>query len=858
VRAFRSVFLVLGYESIHQFMFTKVSKDESSNVIFNTVETLHKLAHFLPAQSPLKDFIHHNTLHAFQDLPFHEALRKASAWFGYKVYLSLTEYRNLYHSGQIHDPVLDKCILEITGTQATEEWKHKLLYGEYDISLSSRIGLLRNLWKEHYRFNLDKAVFPFLFRVVGSYLDQGVSIWQFPETTSGFLASLRNLEKNNLWGLLKGERAKKLLLDEETTLEKLLEIVVGKPEYFEQYLFDQQFSHPGWSGMVSVIEHNTNSLLDKRDIGLHDFIFFELILEIDALDSKFNAAWAPLSQAIEQPFQTIWGEVPERELDVIYKIWQEAYEWSYFDQVLKGLSLKNKPDSESGQTISFQAIFCIDDRECSLRRYIEQFDSDARTYGTPGFFNVEFYFRPEHGKFHTKVCPAPLNPKYLIKETESRKSFEKDVHFTRHTHGFLGGWIISQTFGFWSAVRLFINIFKPSKSPAMVSSSAHMDKFGKLSIEFDPNCESEEGLQVGFKTDEMADRVEGLLKSIGLLKDFAPLIYVVGHGASSINNTHYAGYDCGACSGRPGSVNARVFSYMANHREVRKILAERGIVIPENTLFIGALHDTTRDEIDYFPEKDLTAEHSVLFQKHREIFEKALHSNAKERSRRFILTDSRAEAAKVHEKVKLRSVSLFEPRPELNHATNALCIVGRREFNRHLFLDRRSFLNSYDYRTDNDGNALLSILKAAAPVCGGINLEYYFSRVDNHKLGAGTKLPHNVMGLIGVANGMDGDLRPGLPMQMVEVHDPVRLLIIVEQTPEMVLDVIQRNASTYEWFKNEWVLLSVIDPVSLQVYVFKQGKMMPYECVTPDIPKVQDIEALMESTDQNIPVLQLI
>jgi uncharacterized protein YbcC (UPF0753/DUF2309 family) len=114
------------------------------------------------------------------------------------------------------------------------------------------------------------------------------------------------------------------------------------------------------------------------------------------------------------------------------------------------------------------------------------------------------------------------------------------------------------------------------------------------------------------------------------------------------------------------------------------------------------------------------------------------------------------------------------------------------------------------------------------------------------------------MGLIGVANGMDGDLRPGLPMQMVEVHDPVRLLIIVEQTPEMVLDVIQRNASTYEWFKNEWVLLSVIDPVSLQVYVFKQGKMMPYECVTPDIPKVQDIEALMESTDQNIPVLQLI
>ncbi len=78
-------------------------------------------------------------------------------------------------------------------------------------------------------------------------------------------------------------------------------------------------------------------------------------------------------------------------------------------------------------------------------------------------------------------------------------------------------------------------------------------------------------------------------------------------------------------------------------------------------------------------------------------------------------------------------------------------------------------------------------MKPLGPVCGGINLEYYFSRVDNHKLGAGTKLPHNVMGLIGVANSCDGDLRPGLPVQMIEVHDPVRLLIVVEHFPAIVL-----------------------------------------------------------------------
>ena len=119
-----------------------------------------------------------------------------------------------------------------------------------------------------------------------------------------------------------------------------------------------------------------------------------------------------------------------------------------------------------------------------------------------------------------------------------------------------------------------------------------------------------------------------------------------------------------------------------------------------------------------------------------------------------------------------------------------MCVVGRRSLSKQLFLDRRSFLNSYDYQIDASGDYLAVILGQVAPVAGGINLEYYFSRVDNQKLGAGSKLPHNVMGLIGVANGIDGDLRPGLPSQMIEVHDPIRLLAVVEHYPEVVKKAI--------------------------------------------------------------------
>ena len=219
--------------------------------------------------------------------------------------------------------------------------------------------------------------------------------------------------------------------------------------------------------------------------------------------------------------------------------------------------------------------------------------------------------------------------------------------------------------------------------------------------------------------------------------------------------------------------------------------------------------------------------------------------------------DTRLGPEEIHEKIKLRSVSLFEPRPELNHATNTLCIVGRRSLTKNLFLDRRSFLNSYDYRIDLEGQLLFGIMKPLGPVCGGINLEYFFSRVDNQKLGAGTKLPHNVMGLFGVANGIDGDLRPGLPSQMIEVHDPVRLLIIVEHFPEVVLATIQKASEVYEWFINDWVQLVAMNPETKEFSLFKDGKFSLYDPMVKKIEVVQNITRLLESTRENIPVYKI-
>ena len=562
---------------------------KQQNSAFDEHEVLHELKHFLPAQAPLKDFIHHNTLHAFQNLKFHQAIYSASEILGYRVSLSIAEYRALNKSHRIREDVLDVVISWRKGPSMVKEWKEKVLFKKYDKPPLPRIGSLRSNWKRHYRIDLDSLVHPLLFRVLCSYLDQGISIWNFPVWNQGFLHSIREMERNSFASFFKTRRARNILLNGQPDIASLLQILVGDESLYKHYLFDQQFAHQGWSGMVSTIENQPQTLLDQKKITIQQLIVFELLLEIDALDVHFGTHWSPLSSRITQSPTELFAEIAGSELNEVTSIWQEAYEWSYYDQVLDGVLKNNLREKKMPSNKTFQSMFCIDDRECSLRRYLEKFDPGCETFGTPGFFAVEFFFTPEYGKFYTKLCPAPLTPKYLIKEQGTTGKRETDVNFSKHTHSLFPGWLITQTLGFWSALRLFLNVFRPSMSPATASSFRHMDKFSTLTIENKNLGDRENDLQIGFTIEEMATRAEGLLKSIGLVKDFAPIVYVVGHGSSSVNNPHYAAYDCGACSGRAGSVNSRAICFMINHPEVRKILSLLGLHIPAETQFVGGL-----------------------------------------------------------------------------------------------------------------------------------------------------------------------------------------------------------------------------------------------------------------------------
>ncbi len=825
--------------------------------IFSAEESLSKIKHYLPAQFPLKDFVHHNTLHAFQDKPFFQALQFANEIFGYKSSLSFNEYRGFHEKGAISDQVIDYVLSNSESVVPLAERKTLLFELQDAQGYQRRIGNLRKLWKTELKTDLNTLVHLNLFKLVGSYLDQGISARQFPSSKKGLLNAIADIEDNTFFEFFHSKRIKKLLFKSDKNIEDLLEILVGDAALYEQYLFDQQFSHPGWSGMVAVIESQPSTLFDKKKISFEEFVYLDLLLEIDALDSIFGEGkWKSLSELKKTEPIDICAEL-EFSLDWEVKSWwQKALEFSYFDQVLKGLTqTQNTPTIED--VPSFQAYFCIDDREESIRRNIELVDPKCKTLGTPAFFNLPIFYRPAGGKFNTKVCPFPVSPEHIIRDDSSSEKNRRDLHFHQSSNNFFSGWMITQTMGFWSAMKLFINVFKPTVSPGHSSSLEHMSHRSNLIIE---NLDGSEfdGFKEGFTMDEMCNIVYSELNRTGLVKNFAPIVYLFGHGGSSTNNPYYAGYNCGACSGRPSSLNARVFSAMANKPEVRAFLKAKNIDIPDKTQFLGALHDTTRDEFVFYDLSLLSSENAKLHETNLSTFNKALENNAKERARQFISIDIKQPIAKVHLQVKKRSVALFEPRPELNHSNNCLCIVGSRERTQNLFLDQRAFLNSYDWKLDPTGESLLTILNAASPVCGGINLEYYFSRVDNENFGSGSKLPHNVVGLFGVANGIEGDLRTGLPIQMVEVHDPMRLMMIVEQKPQVVLEVIHKNPKTLEWYQNEWVILSAIDPETGEAFVYTNGVFEKYAPLANELKSVDNLVPIFESTSENLPVFNLI
>jgi uncharacterized protein YbcC (UPF0753/DUF2309 family) len=545
------------------------------------------------------------------------------------------------------------------------------------------------------------------------------------------------------------------------------------------------------------------------------------------------------------------------------RIWQEAYEAHYRDDLLRAIDA-HRSDTASGTPPRFQIVTCIDDRAEGLRRHFEELSPSHVTFGVAGFFNLAIAYQGIDDPSTFPLCPVVVTPRHSIREEPisehaslaARRQWRRrqlgsmSAGLERASKSIVWGPVVTAVTGFVSALPLLAAVFAPfaaGRIRRQIGSWLLPMPKTRLTL---PRGELEghdgpsalEGF-AGFTIEEKAARVGALFEDMGLTQRFARIVVICGHDSSSVNNPHVAAYSCGACGGRSGGPNARLFARMANRPEVRARLRARGIDVPDTTVFIGALHDTCADRIVLMDTDALPLELMPELAALQAALDEAARRHAHERCRRFASSPRRATFAEAWREVEGRSYDLSQARPELGHATNAACVVGRRALTRGLFLDRRVFLVSYDPTLDPSGVTLERILQAVGPVGAGINLEYFFSTTDNEVFGAGTKLPHNVTGLFGVMNGASSDLRTGLPKQMIEVHEPIRLQLVVETTREAILAITARRPEVAQLIDNEWLRLVVIDPHDGTTWVRRAGEFERWTtdgAVVPVVARSQD------------------
>ena len=946
-------------------MSSEGSQLKASSKQVNDLEHLQHVvthaAHYLPDQGPIGVFIHHNTLHAFQHLPFEEAVQEAARKFETEPFLTETAYRKQLSVGRIRREDLDVVLAREADeeilprslrrrelrrlmldpglrsiTPDNIEWlmdENSLLDRlRSDLDTATRQAALnsndentavRALFAACYHrmqkpasvessrparprdallalcgTDTDEILNAWLIRFCAAFLDQGLSYWAMPLREKGFYQSVRSLMAQPgllppalLVGLKNAfqQQNAQHKTSADVVLDCLQKFGVPQSEW-ESFLTAELLALPGWAGLMRKLEREPElAPHEQMPCSLMDFLAVRLTMTAVASENawrKHGAAsqcwsqWrqpiapAPLTEAQQMAqaarifdiaqllglsaakinslrsdeFNLLFEEINAFDDWERRRVWHLAYEHRHEQEILKPLLTHRAlidPRRPAHRPIA-QVIFCIDEREESIRRALEEIDPSVETLGAAGFFGVAVNYKGLDDAHGVSLCPIVLTPQHAVIERPhktdqqlSQKRQSRRQLWAEIAHNsFIGsrtlvrGWLGTLGLGWLSVFPLITRVLTPRQAGQWYARLAEMFlpvPRTELTLMRDEAAipDKIEGLLIGFSIQENAERIAGTLRAAGLIENHSRLVAILGHGSTSLNNPHESAHDCGACGGRRGGPNARLFAAMANHPQVRARMRELGLVIPDDTWFVGGYHDTCNDVVEFFDTAEIPATHATEFARLSESLDQARAANALERARRFEAAygDTTPLAALRH--VEERAEHLAEPRPEYGHCTNAVCVVGRRSVTRGLFLDRRAFLISYDPDCDPANNSLAAILGAAGPVCAGINLEYYFSFVDNERYGCGTKLPHNVTGLVGIMNGHASDLRTGLPWQMVEVHEPVRLLLIVENTPHNVMEAVRRSPMVTELVENRWIRLVTMDPADGSIHIYRDGMFEP-------------------------------
>ena len=682
-----------------------------------------------------------------------------------------------------------------------------------------------------------------------AFLDEGQAAWAMPGRENGFYQCWKALAglDNSLKAYIKQPLAKRVqALPKEAgeALIYLLQQLGISEEAWTGYLTRHIAQLPGWASIIQWREnHFELPLQQAQPITLNEYLtvrlFYEVALveaggfkvqtsieEIAPANNEFIARLVLIVEALKLKPANLKTLSP----DTMYTLarvaqhfnpqllWQEAYEHHYRFQLLSEFSTAQS--EPSGPTFAripvVQAVFCIDVRSEGFRRHLEKLGA-YETFGFAGFFGVPMLYRPFGSSTNMVVGPALIKPTQVIREAPkgaSPEAIERRLNYNNWKYhrgelfhnlreNLLTPFAFVEMVGWLSFFPLIGKTLLPSKWRKL-----HKSFKQKLTpmVPTEPSiiANAEE-----MSVEAQAGAVAGMLKAIGLTKNFARLVLLCGHGSETENNPYASSLDCGACGGNRGGNSAYIAASILNQKAVRAVLARQSLAIPDETFFVAGEHNTTTDGISFLNEEQVPSSHHSEFVQFKRDMTLAGTGNALDRAKKLFGAKTRAD-------LEQRAADWAQVRPEWGLVRNAAFICGRRSLTTKLNLDNRVFLHSYDPDQDGDGAILEGIMTAPVVVAEWINMQYYLSTVDNYKFGSGTKLLHTVVSQIGVMQGRKSDLLIGLPRQSVMMgdelfHEPMRLSLIIEAPIIRISQIIGKHEKLQHLTHNKWINLLAYD-----------------------------------------------
>ncbi|MDP5157789.1 MAG: DUF2309 domain-containing protein [Flaviramulus sp.] len=751
---------------------------------------------------PLYSFVTSNPLSGYEQMPFEIAIKHAGKHLNAKMFPETSLYRQAWEKGDIDKNQLLKLLEEYQLSESPEYYLNEME--------SFKTGLYKN--KNH---ELDLIMAKWL----SAFIDEGLAEWEMPNKNQGFYKAWRKLAAYD-------NDIPKLHINDipKTSTEALDELLknYSKADYTKIFIAHLA-ALPGWTGYINYRSNSNSEWQQAYPITLQDYLAVRLWvaqkIKAEIFPKNDNELTNTAITKLQLTFLKAWE-----------KSWQNKLVNQLETKQIETSSLKNQTNISDAQL-----VFCIDTRSELIRRNIEN-KGNYETFGYAGFFGIAMDYENLNDGLIRKSCPPILNSSYHVtevaqenklNEVEANKQKNEVEKFKNYFLKRMKN-MLPSAFGYVEGSGIFYGM----SLIARTLKPAYFYRLNKKNApDFESICEpqiekirSNNHNNLNIPLEEKVAIVKSAFDLLGW-RNFAPLVLFVGHGSHSVNNPFGSSLDCGACAASPGRHNARMLAKLANMKAVKQALKEHHhIEIPKNTIFIGAEHNTTTDEIVIFD--------SEVSNTQKEALEKL----------KFDLLQAQQTATKERLGAEINSVALAqkkannwgETRPEWGLAKNAGFIVGPRELTKNNNLEGRCFLHSYNWEMDESGKALEGIMQGPMVVTQWINNHYYFSTVDNQVFGSGTKITHNVTGKFGVVQGNGGDVKIGLPLQSLMssdsemYHQPLRLSVMIQAPLTRVTEILLRNEHLKNLLDNEWIYLMVMDPLDKNG-VYNYGKNLNWK-----------------------------